>query len=642
MMSPSRPESPPASRLATILTVTTLFAALVWLVSRVWLGLDFEDEMQYYGQIASLTRTGRFFQDDLFLQQLGYLFVLPFFKLHALVFPDQSYLMVFGRLLLLAAYGVTGGLFWRAASKLGGFSRLQKLASVAVFFAWVPFQIFAFSYNTTAYLLTVILVAVWIVRDPGKFPRYAVIAAGLLTLLTYTHPSVGLGLILTATLEATWQRGWRAGLQLMLATAGFGLAVLATMRLLHGPAFWQDLLDAINFTRSFGMAEVIRRPVHVASWLGLLALGGVFVWRQRFGRTFNHPLGPQSPFGLRWAVLCLLVVGCGALLGLLTTWKIGYSAACAYLGLLMLLAVSIGPADGQALVLRFTNAALLRRVMIIALDGGCAAILLIMVLSMDVMTGYYAITVYGVLLLLLAATATLPEAKILIALVLIGSVAGAVSATTSGNGISNFGIGVAGVLPYLALYGTRQMEKAKVVGGPLIVPALAVLLLVNGMLNPYGEQAFWRTFLPIKDVPAFRGIRTSALKIEAIGRFKPVAANGAMQGKHILIIGPHPWLYFVLGGQPATPILFMKFDGKPQAYELVADRLFREGLPDVVIITSSFMPPPIGAKVQSWSKQDCFVTTVPIPDGFNYVFMRHVGYGFSPTVFVLSRTRTPP
>jgi len=642
MMSPSRPESPPASRLATILTVTTLFAALVWLVSRVWLGLDFEDEMQYYGQIASLTRTGRFFQDDLFLQQLGYLFVLPFFKLHALVFPDQSYLMVFGRLLLLAAYGVTGGLFWRAASKLGGFSRLQKLASLAVFFAWVPFQIFAFSYNTTAYLLTVILVAVWIVRDPEKFPRYAVIAAGLLTLLTYTHPSVGLGLILTATLEATWQRGWRAGLQLMLATAGFGLAVLATMRLLHGPAFWQDLLDAINFTRSFGMAEVIRQPVHAASWLALLAISGLFIWRQRLGRAFDHPLGPKSPPGLRWAVLCLLVVASGALLGLVTTWKIGYSAASAYLGLLMLLAVSIGLADGQAPVLRFTSGALLRRVMIVALSGGCAAILATMVLSVNAVTGYFAITIYGVMLLLLTATASPLETKTMIGLVVIGSVAGAVSATTSGNGISNFGIGAAGVLPYLALYGARQMEKAKVIGAPFIVTALAGLLLVNGLLNPYGEQAFWGNFLPIKDVPAFRGIRTSALKIEAIGRFKPVAANGAMQGKRILIIGPHPWLYFVLGGQPATPILFMKFDGKPQAYKLVAARLFREGMPDVIVVTNTFLPPPIAAKIQDWSKRESFVTTVPIPFAFNYHFMRYIGYGFNPNVFVLSRSPPPP
>src|SRR5262245_16940690 len=93
----------PSSR-ATVLASAAVALAAAWLVLRVFIRLDFTDEMQYYGQISGLVRTGKFFHDDLFLQQLGYLFLLPFFKLHAVAFPDQSYLILFGRLLLAAAY----------------------------------------------------------------------------------------------------------------------------------------------------------------------------------------------------------------------------------------------------------------------------------------------------------------------------------------------------------------------------------------------------------------------------------------------------------------------------------------------------------------------------------------------------------
>jgi hypothetical protein len=78
-----------------------LLAALTWLVSRVWMGISFSDEMLYYGEISSLVRTGRFFQADLAVQQLAYLFVYPLFKLHAAIFPDQSYLVLYGRVCLL-------------------------------------------------------------------------------------------------------------------------------------------------------------------------------------------------------------------------------------------------------------------------------------------------------------------------------------------------------------------------------------------------------------------------------------------------------------------------------------------------------------------------------------------------------------
>ncbi len=51
--------------------------ALAWLFQavRVFHGLDFNDEMQYYGELVALTQSGRLFSADLFVQQMVYLFL---------------------------------------------------------------------------------------------------------------------------------------------------------------------------------------------------------------------------------------------------------------------------------------------------------------------------------------------------------------------------------------------------------------------------------------------------------------------------------------------------------------------------------------------------------------------------------------
>lgn len=621
----------------------SVLAAVAWLVSRVWLGLDFADEMQYYGQIASLTRTGRFFQDDLFLQQLGYFFVLPFFKVHAFFFPDQSYLILSGRLLLLAAYGSTGLLFWRAATRLGGFSTAQKLAGLAAFLAWVPFQIFAFSYNTTSYLLIVALVAGWVVREPGKFRRYAVTTAGLLAVLTYTYPPSGLLLILAAVAEAAWRIGRRAALILLGAIAAAGFAGLGLMLVSHGTDFPRDLLDAVNFSRAFGNVGILLNiPYQSAAWLILLGLGGLFTWRIRRGRPLPHPLGAETPLVLRWAALAGLVVGLSALLGLVANWKFAYPTVCLALGLLMVLAVSVGPGDGQPLALRPGSPVLLRWVALIVLAGGLAALFTILLATPYCLTGNFATTVFLTLLIILAATAGPPDGKILTGLAMTGTITGAVFALTSGNGLHNFGVGAAAFIPFLTLYAGRQLQQAGAPAGAVVGPGLALLLLVNGISTPYGEQSIRQAFHPVQGVPAFRGIRTSATKIEAVERFLPLTAGGAMQGRRILMLGPHPWLYFVLGGQPATSVLFMKFDGLPQAYELAAARLFRAGPPDVIVLTTTTLARPIGARYQEWTNQPYHTAVVPLPADFILRYRGQTGYTFNPEVYVLSRPSPHP
>ncbi len=629
--------APPASRPALVLAGLSLLAAAAWLVSRVWLGLDFADEMQYYGQIASLVRTGRFFQDDLFLQQLGYVFLLPFFKLHAALFPRQDFLVLFARLLLLAAYAGTGWIFWRAATRAGGFNAAQKIAGLAAFAAWVPFQIFAFSYNTTSYLLIVLLIAGWLARETASWSRYLVTTAVLLTLLTYTHPLAGLALLAAAVAEAAGRRNLRAAGALLGATALGGLAVLGLMVWLHGRDFFTDLLTGITFTRSYGVGAAILRPYHFAGWLLLLGFGGLFILRLRLGRPFAHPPGAGSPPAVRWLALGVMGTAGGALLGPMLDRSMGFFPECALLCLLLVVAASLGPPAARA-----GPEAWLRGAMLALLIGGGAALLAITLVGLTLVTGYFAITVFGVLLLLLVAVTGTEDRPLAVGLAVIGTVCGAVFGYTSGNGLSSYGVGVAAAIPFLVLLGARSLQSAGIPGAAVAGPGLALLLLAHGVATPYGEQSIRRAFVPVTGVPAFRGIWTSPEKIEAVQRFLPLTAGGALQGRRILVIGPHPWLYFVLGGRPATPVLFMKFDASPEAYEIIAARLFREGPPDVIVLTATYLPRPLAARYQEWCREPYQMAVLTLPADFLLRYEGQTGHAFSPEVYVLSRPTHHP
>lgn len=639
--------APPALHPALIPAGVSLAATLAWLIFRIPHGLDFADEMQYYGEIASLARTGRFFQDDLFLQQLGYLFVLPFFRLHAVFFPDQGYLILFGRCLLLLAYGATGLLFWRAATRLGGFSPAQKITALAAVFAWVPFQLFAFSYNTNSYLLIIALVATWITRDPARPGRLACSLAGLLAVLACTHPPAGVVLSLAAIGGTAWRMGRRAALTLVGALAAAGLVVLGLLFAVQGPGLPRDLLEAAEFTNSFGGGSIILTPFHLASWLALLGLAGLFIARSRSGRPFPFPLGPRCPPALRWTALAGWVLGLSALLGLVVNWKFGYLAVVGCLGLLLVLSASIGPADGGRPKLHPGDPALLRWVMLIVLSAGLAALFALLLANRHCLTSHFAITVFFGLLILLAGPGGRPEEKIPAELAVTGTIAGAVFAFISANGLPSFGVGAAGLIPFLVLYAGRHLQPAR--PGPVpfraavLPPLLVLMLLANGALTPYREQPFWLPFKPVPGVPAFRGIRTSPLKVRAVEIFQQALPWGSLQGKRILVLGSHPWLYFVLGGEPTTPILFMKFDGKPEAYELAALRMHRRAQPDVVLLTEPFTPPPIATWLFQWAgPKGVHEKIIPLSNEFTRAYNQHTGGIFAHEVFILTRPPARP
>jgi len=617
-MSSLSPRAGP-SRIGAWMVWSSLGAAIGWMGFRILVGLDFTDEMQYYGQIAALVRTGRFFQDDLFIQQLGYFFLLPAFRMHAAIFPNQDYLVLFGRLVLAAGYGAAGWIFWRATGRSGAYSLAARGAGLAMLLAWIPFQLFAPSYNTLSYLLVVGLAALWFTRgaDGGRGGLVAI--AGGLAALTLVYPPAGVVLsgllvLLVARAEGRRAAGWLIGLLVL----GHGL-VLAGIAGLHGDGFWADARMSVEFSRAYGVAREIRQPSQWVSLVVLVAAGAVF-WR------WTGPARPAGPrIAARW--IWLLVAGLAGMALLLAGWSDywvvwGFAPMAVTLLLLTLLGGWIGgsrdPAGSGG-----AEAPVLGRAARAVWVGGVAVVV---VRGLAWNTGYFATCGF---LLLLAGLATGRRTTMggrWGDLLLIGVIMGTVYGWTSGNGLHNFGVGAAGVLPFLVMAGAQRSEAGCEGARWALLPwaVLPVLVVINGMRHPYREERGIVGFWAVDGVPAFRGLRASTDKIETIERFRPLLAAGRLQGRRLLVVGPQPWFYFAAQARPATPMVFMHFDGNAAADDLVARRLFHGGDPDAILLTAN-MPAPIQQRVVAWLEGGATVRSVDLPVEFRqtHEFLTH-------------------
>lgn len=573
------PPFPARTRLAVALACAGFAAAAGWLLVRVRLGLDFTDEMQYYGEIAGLVRTGRFFQDDLFLQQLGYLWVAPFFKLHAWLYPDLDYFVVFGRALCVAAYAATGALLWRATAR-GGFGLPARITALGVFAAWIPFQLLAFSYNSLAYLALVALTALWLGRGAAVSLRGQLAAAAVLTVLTVSYPPAGLVLIAVAAAELAARHGRGPALQLVALTAAGGALTAAAIFATHGRVIFEDVLISLRFSSGFSGGQMFRDPAQIAWLLALCAIGGALTFRLRRRSAPRPSVQTSRPRAT------LLAVGAWAVLaGLSVSWRAGYFVPVLFLGLLAALVLLVRPDDGP-----------------LAGDLG-----------------------------------------------VLGLILGAVFAVSGGDGFLNASTGLAAVLPFLALVAARQTaERAAAVLPATVVagawPAVSLVFLLNGAAHPYRDQRGWSGFGPVEGIPAFAGLLASPTKLETMARLRELSDHGAWRGRRVFVAGPHPWLYFATGGTPATCMFFLHFTAdadREDVYELIAERMFRDGPPDAIFLTNP-VPPAIGRPIGAWSEAGVTERNVLLPLGFIRRHRREVSYDFAGQLYLLARPSAPP
>jgi len=619
-----------AMRLDVTLLRCALLAAIGWMIFRVLVGVDFTDEMQYYGEIASIARTGRLFQSDLFAQQLGYVFLAPFFKLHAAVFPGQDFLILFGRLLLLSGYGVTA---WLIARVLRDEPPVARLAALALHFAWIPFQLFAPSYNTMAHLLMLALAGTWLRLGAGAAgPRWRAGFALGLAALGFVHPPAGL---VMAAIYACflWRRtGWTEPVRLAVWTMGAAGLILAGIRLWHGPEFFADLQVVVEFSRAHSVARAILQPSQWPGLVALVAAGGMFVvaqtvW-QRGGRLFT-----AQPRVVGWVLALLVIIMAGREL-----WpeggRLGYAPDAMVLLLLLVLAVWLGEARaaGHPAGRRYSWLATLSLV-----GFGLLNLRETMLWG----TGFFALAVFVALLAALAAQGRVSRGCV--ELVLIGLAGGTLFAATSGNGLHNFGVGCAPVLPFLIarLAAALEVQRARHASVLLPLVLLPALMVVHGMRKPYREQGGWVGFERIQGVPALRGLQGSPEKRQALEIYRALQGDLDLAGKRLLVIGPQPWIYFASGAAPSTPMFFMHFDGIPEVDRILAARLFQAGEPDFLVVTCA-MPPELYVPIDAWLRRGNTMVHLTLPQPFKSRYERMTGYILGDNIMLFRKVPAQP
>lgn len=235
----------------------TAVACLGYLVSRVFTGIDFTDEMQHYGELASLVATGKLFQADLFLQQAMYMFLYPVFRLYYMIAGGWDHLVIAGRTFMLLAYVAAAWLAYRRSAT--GSARYPGWAAASVALAWLPFNILSPYYNAMAGLLISLIVFVW--AGEARARAYLVVSTLAVSMLCVTYPTLGLAVGVLLVGDELLARRYRLALRMVVFLAGFGS--------LWGAILWgmtgslADIRDAIAFSKAFGVGQAFSSPKHL-------------------------------------------------------------------------------------------------------------------------------------------------------------------------------------------------------------------------------------------------------------------------------------------------------------------------------------------------------------------------------------------
>ena len=219
---------------------------ITYLLIRIFLFIDVTDEMQYYGQMLSLHRTGMLFHDDLFIQQLPYILIY-YFNYLWINFQGIDYFIIFNRtifsVLLFVLY-----FYWRnlLQSVYKGF-RYSEIFSLILIVNVSFHGIFALNYNTGT---MIIWTTVFLTLISGKYNRLTTSITPLLFL--FHLPSLFGAIILQFIFAFT---SYRDKLLDFALTSSISLAIIIIY--IFQFTNMEALKEAYNFSKSFGVGTFI-------------------------------------------------------------------------------------------------------------------------------------------------------------------------------------------------------------------------------------------------------------------------------------------------------------------------------------------------------------------------------------------------
>jgi hypothetical protein len=482
-----------------LLPLTTLF----YLIFRIFYGLDFTDEMQYYGQIQGLVSEGRLFVHDLFIQQTGYILIYPFLNLIFSSDLNLKNLIIYCRVLLFFLVILVSLLAYLLTSNYKLSSRIFGSSIIAI--SITEFLPFAFSYNIFAFLLIAIVATFWLFYNC----RYKIfILAFFNVLLGWAYPNIGLILVIIIFLDYFFFISKKIALKFIIYLLTLSIIFFAKL-------YYLDFFDIISFKDSLVFSVNFSKYKTYSLFSILIAI---------------------SIFVSNFFFILLIIYEFKFLFFLRKNYNILFFAL-SFIFLLIGISLIFYKYYQHSIIFMYASiCALILEKKIISLEKHKLIRILVLSMSVSYMFSF-----------------------------------------SSGNGFMVVYKGFLITLGFLYLVYSSLVfqENKKITYISILGFIIFFSLLLNIIYNPYRDKFSYNAQNKINNVNAFNNLFISHDKFLAIQEIKKKIKLD--DNKNLMIIGPHPWIYFALNVNPNTPLFFM------HSYETLKDKIEIEGLKEFLI-----------------------------------------------------------
>lgn len=244
-------------------TAFPLFILFLLFFVRSYLGVNLQDEIQYYYQIIGLVDNDKPFSNDLYIQQLIYLIFYPIFKPYYYVFGESG-LILYGRIvfsiLLFVIYE-----FSRRQFLAVGCKKLDAgLCAVALVLVLPYHGIYGLSYNTVSQICWVCTVLFVLFRMSIPIWVWSV----LIIISIIAHPIGGFAIGAICIYHHLSSSLTAKSINIILLSTVLGILCFGFIALSVGI---DTLLKTLNFTRGFSVGVAVLKSTQVLQML-LIAL----------------------------------------------------------------------------------------------------------------------------------------------------------------------------------------------------------------------------------------------------------------------------------------------------------------------------------------------------------------------------------
>jgi len=471
-------------------SILVIFFTLSYLIIRIFVGLDFTDEMQYYGQIHGLILSRELFSSDFFIQQTGYLLIYPFLKFILIFDPTINFinLILYARLLLFLFIVTISLLLFFLSCNYRLISR--TIGSCLVAISITEYLPFAFSYNTIGFLLSSLILTLWLFFE-NQYKIY--IISFLIVLLGWTYPPLGILFSILILADCIIYSKIKDFFKITISLFFISLAFILIIFLLN-------FFDINTFAKSLifsgyfgGGFSLFNNNIYIIL-LSLVFIPSIlFIYLLFYENKFLIFIRRNYAFIFLLLSLFFLFIGF-ALIFTKYFWKFSillwFASIC-----IMILEEEIEA---------------LKKFLLLKILFSCLSISLIFAL-------------------------------------------------VSGNSVMVLYRGFFLTIGFLFLIFSSLSQKNKI--KTLYIDFLGVIIvigiLVNILANPYRDKNNFSIISESESFIPYENLLISSPKFMAINEFKKNVT--IEKNKTLLVLGPHPWIYFALNATPNTPYLFMHF-----------------------------------------------------------------------------------